>query len=259
MPEVESDVVNFGLRNWLAVISVALVTLYFYYLGVNFSSNLRTGKYQLAFIYLNSFFYGALAAITLILETAYEFHKHKRNVARMAPFVFLINATAMYAGLMTASRFLPDRIDYAFFSGLMFLFIGTSLACFLAYFVLPNIPITKSKEEKTQPAFLAFLKNAGFYFFLVYLFFGLFIFCLTFGSAENYKNMSFVFVFLLIWGFSTLLSWISINLFNGSLETIEDGETYKRHGLFVLMSYLRLIFCFLPTLLNIGIYFFSIK
>lgn len=177
----------------------------------------------------------------------------------MAPIVFLINATAMYAGLMGASRFLPEMPDYAFFTGLLFLFIGTSLSCLLAFFVLPNVRITKSNEEKTQPAFLAFLKNVGFYFFLIYLFFGLFIFCLTYGSAENYKNMSFAFVFLLIWGFVMLLSWISINLFNSNLKTVEDGEAYKGHGLFVSMSYLRLIFCSLPTLANIGIYFFSIK
>lgn len=165
----------------------------------------------------------------------------------------------MYAGLMSASRFLPEMPDYAFFTGLLFLFIGTSLSCLLAFFVLPNVRITKSNEEKTQPAFLAFLKNVGFYFFLIYLFFGLFIFCLTYGSAENYKNMSFAFVFLLIWGFILLLSWISINLFNSNLKTIEDGKSFKGHGLFVSMSYLRLFFCFLPTLANIGFYFFSIK
>lgn len=257
--ENEPNAPRFDSRNWLVLVSVMLVALLFYYLGFGFSSNLRMGEYQLAFIYSNSFFYGALAAITLILETAYEFHKYRRNVARMAPCVFLINAMAMYAGLTGASRFLPERTDYAFFAGLVFLVVGTSLSCVLAYFVLPNVPITKSKEEKTQPAFLAYLKNVGFYFFLVYLFFGLFIFCLTYGSAENYKNMSFAFVFLLIWGFLTLLSWVSINIFNGSLKTAEDGDEYKRHGLFVSMSYLRLFFCFLPTLANIGIYFFSVK
>lgn len=248
----------FGLRNWLAAILVALVALFFWYFGAVFSSNSTTGDYQVAYIYLNSFVYGVLAAITLILETAYEFDKYQRNIARMAPFVFFINATVMFAGLKVASSFLPERIPDAFFFGLLFLFIGTSLSCVLAYLVLPNVPITKAKE-KTQPAFLAFLKNVGFYYFLVYLFFGLFIFCLTFGSAENYRNKPFAFGFLLIWGFLALLSWISINLFNSNLKTIEDGKEYKYHGLFVTMSYLRLVFCFFPALLNIGVYFFSVN
>ena len=119
---------GFGLRNWLAAISVALVALFFWYLGVASSSNSTTGDYQVAYIYLNSFVYGVLAAITLILETAYDFDKYQRSVARMAPFVFFISATAMFVGLRFASAFLPERIADAFFFGLLFLFVGTSLA-----------------------------------------------------------------------------------------------------------------------------------
>lgn len=257
--EFDAEIVKFNSYNWLVIILVVLIALLFLFFGNISSSSAHMDEYQLGFIYMNSFFYGALSAITLILESAYEFDKYKQNVARMAPFVFLINATAMFAGLKSASEVLPENIGYAFFLGLLFLSVGTYLSCLLAYFVLPNTPITKSKEEKTQPAFFAFFKNVGFYFFAVYLFFGLFIYCLTYGSAENYKNMQLAFVFLLIWGILTLVSWISINLFNSNLKTVEDGNEYKYHSLFVSMSYLRLVFCSLPTLINIGIYFFLIK
>lgn len=250
---------GYSFRQWLVLGASMLGAFGLFYLALMFFTfgGSQPG-YQSEYIYLNSFFYGLLAPITLILETAYDFRKYRKWIFRMAPVVFLSNASAIASALTCAALFLPENVAGAFFSGLAFLAFGTALTCLAGSAVLPNVPITVSNEEKTQPALLAFLKNVGFYYFLIYLFFGLFIFCLSYGTNESYRNRVLALIFLLIWGFLTLLSWISINLFNGSLKTLEDGGKYKNHGLFVSMSYLRLFFCFLPTLFNLGIYFFSI-
>jgi DNA-binding winged helix-turn-helix (wHTH) protein len=256
--EFTLDAYTFGWRNSLAAAAGAVAACIFLYLGWMSKVNSEIDNYQLVFIIVNSFFYGVISATTLILETAYEFDRYSWNAARMFPSVLLLNSSAMFAGMTRASEFLPDETAKAFFIGFAFLVVGAVLVCSLAYLVLPNIPVTKAKI-KTQPALLAFVKNVGFYFFLIYLFFGLFIFCLTYSSSEKYRSILFAAVFFLLWLFLLAFAWMNINIFNSNLKTLEDGKEYSGHGTFVSMSYLRLIFCFVPTFINIVVYFFSIK
>jgi succinate-acetate transporter protein len=91
----------------------------------------------------------------------------------------------MFAGLRAAGTYLPNEIGKAFSTGLVYLAMGTILACLASYRVLPDFPVTKA-EDKRNP------------------------------------------------------------------------QTGLSLYMFVFASYTRIIFCLVPTLINIVFYFFSL-
>jgi DNA-binding winged helix-turn-helix (wHTH) protein len=118
---------------------------------------------HLTFAEITSALYGFLFWIALILEVAYEFQRYGAFALRVGFLIWILNSCALLAALALAYKRLRERKGDGLFAGLSILTLGVIVACGLASWCLPNVPITSSTLQ-AQPALAAFMKNALVYF-----------------------------------------------------------------------------------------------
>jgi DNA-binding winged helix-turn-helix (wHTH) protein len=212
---------------------------------------------QTVFIFIAGIFYGCLVGIGVLLESAYQFDKFGWNASVMAIVIAFLNFCTMVCGLSTADYFLETNTSLAFFAGFVVLLLGAANSCLLAWFVVPNTPLTAARFQ-TQPAFTAFCKNILIYFLPIYTVFGLLLFCLIYGSQETAGNIAFPVALAVLWLVLLAFSYLATNYLSDNLLTTANGLKYKYHGLFSALLLFRMVFCFIPSLLGIVWYFLKI-
>jgi hypothetical protein len=202
---------------------------------------------HLTFAKITSVLYGFLFWIALILEVAYEFHHYGSFALRLGFLTWVLNSLALSAALALACKRLRERRGDGLFAGLSILILGVIVACALASWSLPNVPITSSTLQ-AQPALAAFVKNALVYFVPLAVFYLLCPFYFVIAAELKTESlisavpMDVIFVkprVLLIISLAAILYSLISSFY--MLDHLRPG-TY--HGLFVSLVFMRFLVFF---------------
>lgn len=123
------------------------------------------------FIVACGFAVGLLFATALLLEVAYEFERYGRHALWLSLPTFGFVA----AGSIASLTWLEKRIRQEKAGAVLFGVVSFTVICVLSWLILipflPAISITRADGIQTQPASVAFLKNALIYFWPLIVFF----------------------------------------------------------------------------------------
>lgn len=132
------------------------------------------------FIFSISLFYGFLFAIASVMEISYQFDIFGMPASIGGFFLLLINSSAMIAAL-GAAAFRLARRQAAFIPAAGILTAAAVISIIFAAFYIPLEPITEA-DFQTQPALVAFGKNALLYFLplgVIFLLSPFYVICLA--------------------------------------------------------------------------------
>lgn len=200
--------------------------------------------------------YGALCAIDLALEGAYEFDTYSwRRLKKVYIALFLLNACALLIAANLLSLMQEWTHKDALLAAVSFLIAGSLVSCLSVFFILPNRPITVARFQ-TQSAFGAFCKNIIIYNLPLYSVFVLLPWALLHAGGELSRSLPFAAALLVVFLLVAIGSVIGTSYLSDRLVSHKRGQPYPYHGLFSTLLFIRTILMFLAPFIFV-IFFVS--
>ena len=217
---------------------------------------------HIAYIVPVSMFYGSLFLIAAVMEVAYEFDVHGNVATVWGLVLMLINGAAF----LSACGIISYRLYYkrnAFLIAVGILLGAVFISIVFSTQFLPFRPITQAAFQ-TQPAFIAFGKNAVAYFLPLCIIFLLLPFYIVIAryliKCKVLEKMPFDTVIikprwlLVICAVALIFSILTTNYMLDNLNAENDY-----HALFVGMIFLRLVVYFGLAISSVAWYHTQVK
>jgi hypothetical protein len=202
--------------------------------------------------------YAMMFTVALVLEVAYRFDQFAWKALNVAPFVFTwVFITSLLGVAADRALTLKGKKSGLSISISIFLFAAAFLFFAVRRF-LPPWPISEATFE-TYPAQAAYLKDAGSFLVLAFLFFLLpshFVFVLTSlwmpqsANATKMRGESVIkaaarrALYPRLWVLCSLLVVFVIITIVGTAHLLDNLKPGPYHNLFVQLIYVRGILCF---------------